>query len=384
MNEVAQSMYFFNAVTGDIYLSEEELPPKKSHLYLVINREQLFFRMFSINSKKRVKDAGVLNIQRHFVPFKGQFLNIIYSMEKQEDKKFFFWVSPAMVDVESYFYDEVPESLIFKGDPAKVKHYHLFVFKRITGFEIIYFDGEQFYSVFEKDESQLLEKLLVLVRKFSLKGTLKVLTEVRIAGDREETGAYDLDIDLIKRDENKYFFLPGYFPVKKKFSNISRNKQVKNIKNIIRQWSRNLNIIIALLLLVVLLNAAGFVMLKKDNDDYKKKFASIQKMMDASDRMEFRFNRIKKKVASYPDHMLFMDTIAQSLGPESMLLGYTLDQGTITIEGYSPNSLDILEGLRKSNRFQEVKFKSTVTKNVYSQREKFEIEIILKPTEARP
>ena len=61
MNEMITSVYFFNPMTGDIYLSNEgeDLPSKKSRLYLVLNREQLFFRMFSIDSKKRMKDNHI-------------------------------------------------------------------------------------------------------------------------------------------------------------------------------------------------------------------------------------------------------------------------------------------------------------------------------------
>jgi hypothetical protein len=73
MSETMQSVYFFDPATGDIYPSEQDLPLKKSRLYLVINREQLFFRMFSIDSKKRMKDSHILNIQRHFIPFNDQF-----------------------------------------------------------------------------------------------------------------------------------------------------------------------------------------------------------------------------------------------------------------------------------------------------------------------
>ena len=53
------------------------------------------------------------------------------------------------------------------------------------------------------------------------------------------------------------------------------------------------------------------------------------------------------------------------------------EEGKILIEGYSPDSLGILTALRKTNQFQDVRFKTTVTKNVQSQKEKFEIEILL-------
>jgi len=386
-----QSVYFFDPATGDIYPSEQDLPLKKSRLYLVINREQLFFRMFSVDSKKRIKDSHVLNIQRHFIPFNDQFLNIIYSSEKQQEKKFFSWVGQSiasLVNVESYFYDEVPESLIFKGDPSVARDYRFFVFKRMTGFEIIYYNGADFYSLFEKDRSHIWTHIITLIRKFSPADTnnIKVLTEVDLGplesggtgagGDGRAYGHYHIGVDFID-DKSRYFFLPDHSPIKKKFSNISENKQLKNIKNIIRRWNRRLNIIIFLLLLTVLILAAGVVSLKKDNGRFKEQFAGIQNVLNASEQVEFRLNRIKQKIAAYPDHLLFLETIADCLGNDSMLIGYALGEGKILIEGYSGNSLELLDRLRKSGLFKEVKFSSTVTKNVYSQREKFEIEITL-------
>lgn len=373
-------MYFFDAATGAVYRPGEKLPAKKGRLYLVIGRDQLYFRNFSIKSGKRVKDTDMLNLQGHFIPFKEPYLNLIYTMEKKEEKKFFFWVGDAVVDVESAFYDEIPESLIFKGDPAAVKKYGLFVFQRLNGYEIIHFDGEEFYSLFHKEREHILEALIALVRKFSLRGRVKVLTEVSIPAGPEGAGAYALDIDLMRssRENNGggYFFLPAHYPVKKKYSNISRDKQLKNIKNMIRQWSRNLNIILFLLLVVVLVNAAGLVYLKKDNRDLQERFAAIQDTVDASDALEFRFNRIREKAAAYPDHLLYLDTVAQALGEDGVLLTYTLEEGHIVIEGFSVNSIEILEQLRKSNHFKNVQFKSTVTKNVHNQREKFEIEMV--------
>lgn len=390
MNETTQPVYFFNPVNGDIYLSEAELPPKKSRLFLVINRELLFFRMFSIAAKKKMKDSHILNIQRHFIPFNEPFLNIIYSNEKQLEKKYFSWVGreisslTSMIDVKSYFYDEVPESLLFKGNPAQIRDYRFFVFKRMTGYEIIYLNDTDFYSLFEKDISQIWNQIIALIRKFPLTGTdkINVLTEVDPGALPEKTGTgsvsdhYDINMDFIA-DNAGYFFLPDYAPLKKKFSNISENKQLSSMKNIIRRWNRHLNIVIFLLLLALFIQVSGFISLKKDNARFTEQFAGIQNILDASERIEFQLNRMRQKISTYPDHLQYLDIIAGSLGDSSMLIGYALSEGKILLEGYSDNSLELLERLRKSNLFQEVKFASTVTKNVYSQREKFEIEIIL-------
>lgn len=384
-------IYWFNPENGEIYLSQEKLPRKKSRLYLVINREKLFFGTFSLHTGKRVKDSNILNIQGHFIPFKNDFMNIIYSAEKREDKRFFSWVGPLTaasdIDVESYFYDEIPESLMFKGDPAALPNYNLFVFKRVSGFEIVYFnvDTGDFYSIFEKEEMKIVEKVMLLTRKFSTRRE----DQVGILVERDIPSIHDIRrllkdysaniaVDVMENGNDKYFFLPDFFPLKKKFSNLSQSKQVRSIKNIIRQWDRNLSIIIILLLAVIVLSTLGFVVLKKDNARFQQRFAAVGKTLDASEAIQFKLNKIKRKISQYPDHILFLKTIADAVGLESSLIAYSLGEGKIIIEGYSTDSLEILEKLRKSSRFQEVRFKTAVTKNVYSKREKFEIEILLK------
>lgn len=380
-------MYWFNSSSGEIYLSEEQLPQNKKKLYLVVNRENLYFGSFSLHSKKRVKDSNIMNIQGHFIPFRSDFMNFIYSAEKQKqpDKHFYFWVGPLTsgLNIESFFYDEIPESLMFKGDPAEVKNYNLFVFRRVSGHEIIYFSEEtgDFYSIFEKEAEQITGKIALLMRKFAggREKTIKILTECDIPFIHQlrSEGHYTFDVDLIKNEDNRTFFFPDFFPVKRKFSNLSQSKQIKSIRNFVRQWSRNLTIIIMLLLLVILFNVWGFLQLKKDTTHLMQTFKEVGELLDAADMIEFRLNKIKAKISQYPDHMLYLKTIAQCLDENTVLIGYSLGDGRILIEGYSPDSLGILTALRKSNQFQDVRFKTTVTKNVHSQKEKFEIEILL-------
>ncbi|MCP5048978.1 MAG: hypothetical protein GY940_17545 [bacterium] len=377
MSNEKQSLYWFDSTTGDIFFSREELPGKKGNLYLVVNREELFFGSFSLHSKKRVKDNNVLNIQGHFIPFKEDYINIIYTAEKGQEKRFFTWVGPMAVNDESYFYDEIPESLVFKGDPTVLKNYRLFVFERLSGFEIIYFTGDEFYSMFEKEEDRIVDKIILLARKFSIRDQIAIFTDIQIPGLQRLPDHYPVTVDQAG-DADKYFFMPDYFTVKKKFSNISENKQMKSIKDIIQQWSRNLTVIAALLLLMVLVNGIGMVMLKSDNSTFKEKFDAIDKVDRRAEMIRFRLNKIKGKIKQYPDHMLYLKTVSESMDQDSTLVGYSLeDDGRIMIEGYSPDSLGLLTRLRQSKKFKEVRFKTTVTKNVHSQREKFEIEILL-------
>ncbi|MGD2090730.1 MAG: PilN domain-containing protein [Candidatus Aminicenantes bacterium] len=384
-------MYWFNSSSGEIYLWEDQLPANKRKLYLVVNRENLYFGGFSLHSKKRVKDSNIMNIQGHFIPFKSDFMNFIYSAEKQKqaDKHFYFWVGPLTsgLNIESFFYDEIPESLIFKGEPGIVKNYNIFIFRRVSGYEVIYFNVESgdFYSIFEKEAEQIIEKIALLMRKFAAgrEKKIKILTECDIPFIHRlrSEGHYTFDVDRIKNEVNRTFFLPDFFPVKKKFSNLSQSKQIKSIRNIVRQWSRNLTIIMLLLLLVVLFNVWGFLQLKEDHAHLQQTFKEVGELLDAADMMEFRINKINARISQYPDHMRYLKTIAQCLDENSVLIGYSLGDGRILIEGYSPDSLGVLTALRKSNQFQDVRFKTTVTKNVYSQKEKFEIEILLEPLE---
>lgn len=381
MSEQVQPVYFFDASNGAIYLSEKDLPKKKSRLYLVFNREFLYYRNFSIDSNKRVKDNFLLTIQSHYIPFQDDYMNIIYGHEKGAARNFFFWVGPSTthVEVESFFFDEVPESLIFKGDPAAVKDYRVFVFKRLSGYEVIYFDAGNgnFYSLFEKEESKIAAAVITLARKFSLQGTIPVLTEINPHIPGHGDCSYDFQVHQFDGERARYFFLPHSFPVKKKFSNISRSKQLKNLTNIISMWDRHLNIILVILLSVLLLNMALFFYLNNHKEELDQSFGIVQKMLNRADRVEFELTKIRDKISQYPDHMLYLQAVADAMDPEAVLIGYSLTEDGITIEGYSSNSLEILNGLRKSGNFKEVKFKSTVTKNVYSEKEKFEIEMVL-------
>jgi hypothetical protein len=389
VNNQAESVkiYWFNSSSGETYLSEDRLPQNKRHLYLVVNRENLYFGGFALHSKKRVKDSNIMNIQGHFIPFKSDFMNFIYSAEKQNqaDKHFYFWVGPLPSDLNTagFFYDEIPESLMFKGDPGAVKNYNLFVFRRVSGYEIIYFNvgSGDFYSLFEKEAGQITGKIALLLRKFAWgrEKKIKILAECDIPFIHQlwSEGRYTFDVDLINNEDSRSFFLPDFFPVKKKFSNLSQSKQITSIRNIVRQWGRNLMIIMFFLLLLILFNGWEFLQLKKDNAHLKQSFREVGKLLDAADMIELRLNKINVRISQYPNHLLYLRTIAQCLDENSVLIGYSLGDGRILIEGYSPDSLGILTALRKTNQFQDVRFKTTVTKNVQSQKEKFEIEILL-------
>jgi hypothetical protein len=380
------SVYWFDSASGDVYLTEDQLPQNKRHLYLVINREKLHFGTFSLHTRKRVKDSHVLNIQGHFIPFKSDVMNFIYcnDKQKQQDKHFFFWVGSLTSDlqVESFFYDEIPESLMFKGDPETVKKYDFFVFQRVSGFEIIYFNPQthEFYSIFVKEAEKIVEKIIALLRKFAItrKERIKILSDGEVPLIRQLQRDFGVEVDLLENREDKYFFFPEFVPIKKKFSNLSQSKQIKSIKTIARQWSRNLIVMIVLLVMMILLNGWARLRLETDHTHLKQRFLEVGKLMAASEALEFRLNKIKAAISQYPDHMLSLKTISQCMDEDGVLISYSLGDGRILLEGYSADSLGVLTRLRQSGQFQDVRFKTTVTKNVNSQREKFEIEILLR------
>ena len=101
--------------------------------------------------------------------------------------------------------------------------------------------------MFEKDESKVDESVITLVRKFSKGGKIKILSDIDIQNLNR-----DYEVDLI--EDNKFYFLPDHFSFKKRFSNISKDKRVKNIKDMIKYWQRNLNIMIVILSLLIIMN----------------------------------------------------------------------------------------------------------------------------------
>jgi len=375
MNQDQQRFYWLDAATGTVFLNEAELPPKKGRLYLVVSRAELFYSSFALNSGKRVKDGNILNIQGHYIPFKKDFTNLIYSVEKQADRRFFCWVGPQLEATDSYFYDEVPESLLFKGDPVNLKRYVLFVFQRLGGFEIIYYDGGDFYSVLEKESDGIVDGIIRTARKFGLNKRIALFSDVDIPHLDRLPDKYELTVDRA-RSTDRYFFLPDHGPMKKRYSNISLNKQMKSIKTIVRRWNRNLTVIGVLALLLLLLNGLGYFLLKGDNNRLKEDYERVDALDRRAEFIRFGVNKIKTKLQTYPDHMVYLKAVADCFDENTTLISYALEDGRITLEGYAVDSLGLLTRLRKSNGFKEVRFKTTVTKNVYSQREKFEIEMI--------
>jgi hypothetical protein len=369
-----QPAYFLNLDNGDVFLTENEIPKRRGQLYMVVNRQQLSFHSFSVKSKKKIKDNQLVNIQRNFVPFQEPFLNIIFGIDTKQEKQFFFWIGNFSVETERFYYDEVPETLVFKGDPQSLKHYDIFVFQRISGFEIIYLQNNDFFTIFETESGNISEQILFLSRKFSRPNGLEVCSEVEISSPPSCCQVHSLE------NKGKLFYLPDYFPLRKRFSNISRSKQVRNVRNIVQSLDRSLTLV-AVLLLVFLLACGGFYFyLQKDQTRYREKFSQLMQLQSDSERVEFGLNRIRRKIAGYPDHMRYLKTVCEALDQESFLTSYTLEGETITLEGFSRNSLDLLARLRKSKDFKEVTFKSTVRKNIYSQKEKFDIEIIIAKT----
>jgi hypothetical protein len=250
------------------------------------------------------------------------------------------------------------------------------VFQRVAGIEIIYFNGREFYSLFEKEAEAVSEAIVLLARKFAINEGVSIYSDIDIPGQHRLPEHLNPTIQLADAQAG-WFFMPDHFPIKKKFSNISQNKQLKSIKNIIRQWNRNLTLIAALLFLVVVVNVLGYVILKKDNSAFKERFEVIDRLDGRAESIRFGLTRIKNKIRRYPDHMLYLKTIADAFDIDSTLIAYSMEEGQIYLEGYSTQSLDLLNRLRKSGQFKEVRFKTTVTKNVHNQREKFEIEILL-------
>jgi hypothetical protein len=371
MNDSPDRLFYFDASTGQLMDSDQFVPEKSGNLFLVLNRGMLFFNEISIKAGHKLKTSDILAIQNNMVPLSPPYSNMIFKVGDRKIQRFICWVGQVQVDENIVFYDEIPESLLFKGNPDNLKHYRLFVFKRITGIEIIYFDQRFFYSYYERDKSKVAERLVTLGRKYSLQGRLSVLT------DADFPNEYNMDVVQLE-DSQSHFLLLDHYNINKIFSNFSQHKRMKKVKRIVKSIDRYLNIFLVLLL--VLLTAAGYfhLVLQRDRSSLKSDMKRINRIIEESDRIEWGLAEIKKKISSYPDHFRYLRTIQEALDDDSFLSHLSLLKDKIILEGNSKNSLAILSILEKSLLFSKVSFNSAVKKDIYSQTESFSISIELK------
>jgi len=364
--------YFFNIIKGEVIPPGNEPPGRKASIYMVIRRENLLFKDLTIKTKKKLKINDILNIQKAYVPFSNDFLNLIYRSKKKKISRFFYWVGHRLtIEKEDLAYDEVPESFIFKGDPQQIKNYNLFLFKRSTGYEIIYFNGEIFYSTFEKKEQKILEKIYLTSRKFPGEGKIKIFSEIDLTGI-DENYSFDLIND---DDKDKYIFLPAYFQFDKVFSNISRDKYQENLKSMATLAERfSIFFLIATLLVFILLMLFNFY-LKRDNEFYKEKFSDINKVLNAVNLIEYKLINLKEKISSYPDYLMIFKIVNDTIDKNSYLTRFSINKNKVILRGFSNNSLLLLNKLRKSRHIKKIEFKNPVTKDVYSKKERFVIEM---------
>ena len=366
--------YFFNVINGEVSPPGNEPPGRKASIYMVIRRENLLFKDLTIKTKKKLKINDILNIQKAYVPFNNNFLNLVYRTKRKKVSRFFYWVGHQLtIEKENLVYDEVPESFIFKGDPQQIKNYNLFLFRRRDGYEIIYFDGEIFYSTFEQMEQKILEKIYLVSRKFPGEGKTRILSEIDLTGIDE-----NYSFDLISDDnKDKYIFLPAYFQFDKVFSNISRDKYRENLKSIVTLAERFSIFFLVTALLVFILLMLFNLYLKKDNESYKEKFSNINKELNAINLIEYKLINLKEKLSSYPDYLMVFKIVNDTIDENSYLTGFSINKNKVILRGFSNNSLLLLNKFRKNRHFKKIEFKNPVTKDIYSNMERFVIEMEL-------
>ena len=344
---------------------------KRTQLFLILNRAELFFNEINIEGKKRIKSSEIQAIQKNFTPVTAPSANVIYRMNGREGQRYLFWMGNIDVAEDTVFYDEIPETLLFKGDPARLGDYRVFVFRRIAGFEIIYSDGLHFYSYFEGVEDRVPERVVAVTRKFGLREDIPVLSDIDLPANGR------LRVDLLAGDQPLYI-VTNHLPIQKIFSNISRDKKLSNIKRIVRSVHTYMNILLGLLVLVLAAQILNQVLLQKDKNLFSDKWRQINRVVEDSDQVEMALQEIKKKVRAYPDHSGYLKAIHEAMDDDSFLLSYALIEDRINLEGYARDSLAILARLEGQPFFTRVGFKSPVKKNIYSQTERFYIEIVLK------
>jgi len=371
MSDVRRALFFFNAATGEITDAAASPGQRKAQLFLILNRADLFFNEVTLEGKQKVKTSDILAIQKNTLPAAHAAANIIYKWSGKSAQRFLFWAGNVDVDEETLFYDEVPETLLFKGEPGRLPNYRIFVFRRLAGFEIIYYDGTRLYSFFETDETRITERVVALARRFGLHEAIPVLSDIALAASGR------LQVDLLPADA-RYFLLTEVVPLQKAFSNISQDKKLKNIRRLVRRTNTYLNVFLLVLALLLAAQVVLQVSLQRDARRFRDRWNRINAVVETSDRIEREVAEIEKRVGEYPDHSGFLNAIHQALDNDSFLLSFSLLDDRINLEGYARDSLAVLSRLERNPLFERVSFKSPVKKNIYSQTERFYIEILLK------
>ena len=370
-----EEYFFFNPSNGSLILDKGQTANRLSTLLLVLNRKQLLFHELYLETKKQPNLQQVLSIQSNFLPFEREnFLNIIYQHKDKNKKSYFSWFCQLSSEEKGRVFDEIPESLLFKGDPKLMGNYNIFVFRRVSGFEIIYFNHGKFFSLFESDQSQILEMIISLKRRFLKQEKPRILSDVDFDLNGER-----MEVDHISEDA-RYYLLSDHSNLTKFFSNITQDKQARGLNEIIRKTNKFFKFFLGFFSVTAILNLIFFVYLKVNHSDSLERFTEVQNLLDQTEKVELRILKIKNYIARYPDHLLWLEKISDSLDPESQILEYSLNQNRILIKGLSSNSLELLKSIRDNDCFQEVGFKSPVNKNIYSKKERFEINIIPKTT----
>jgi len=361
--------FFLNTANGEIILSESELPRKRSRIFKVFKREQLLFNEFAIKTRGKIKKNEILKIQESFIPFKDKFVNFIYLSRQKSEQHFFFWIKQSLPDSDHIVFDEIPESLIFKGDPAKLKEYNMFVFKRMSGFEAIYFDGVMFFSMFAKDPVQFHEKILLLALKYSRQEKIKIYSEIEL-----NTSMLNCEVEIIE-NKNNFFILPSYCPLNKFYSSITQNKHYENLMTVNRLVAKFSTILLIQAFIIFLFALFTFFYLRNHQLFLTKKREEIAKLLTTSDLVELRLEKIRKKISKYPDYPGYLKIISNAIDPGTVIYECSILEERIFIKGVSNNSLLLLNKLRKNKYFETAKFKTPVTKNDILQKEEFLVEV---------
>jgi hypothetical protein len=365
------SFYYLNTANGQLIYEDQDLPRRKTNIIMLLNREFLLFNELAFQSKKKLKTAEIKALQSNYIPYSGQHLNLIYSFGKKKKQRFYYWLSPETLEEKELVYDEVPESLVFKGDPKLIKHYNMFIFRRLTGFEIIYFDNELFYSVFEKEEDNVAGKLVLLARKFSNRSQIKILSELPI--DPLLTG-YDLKII---DGTAPYYFLPHYLHFPKIFSNISQNKEIKSYKSMVNLGSRYMTVFLIFSLLTLLFNLGFHVFLQINHRTYQKEYDTLAVTMENMNMLEQNVQMIENKINAYPNHLAYLQHISEAMDDDTYFTSYSLKENTIIISVISPSSADLEKKLQQKQDFATVEITSRVNTSE-TNKESFEMKLTLR------
>ena len=338
---------------------------------LVISRGSLSFTTFSVKTRHRMNTASLLKLQSSFIPFPDAPVNMIYEIATRGRRDFLSWTSADSISDALGARELLPESLVFHCRPRDLDQYKLFVFRRDPGFEVIFWESPRFYSLHAETEAEIPACLLSLIRHCGIGDCPRILSDVVFPVPRKE-----IRIDRTS-PEWGYLFLPRHARLKRRYSRFAESLRVREQRGRTKSWILGLNLLAILLAVGVLFELA---LLRESNLDFRRMNAAYEETVKIRRELaetDAALRKAKIRLGEYPDHLRCLHAVCAAMDPKAFVTEYALKRGKLELNGYTPDSLQLVKRLRRVPGFSEVQLRNQVVRNSKAGREKFQIEITL-------